>query len=113
MNLSVVLAALALVPQPNRVVEKGGVTAEVAVREVTDKALRAEGYRLTVAADGVTIASADAAGAFYARQTLKQGVHVDGVPFGAFQRRDGGAIAVHADDDGNSLQSALPFWLLT
>lgn len=77
MNLSVVLAALALVPQPNRVVEKGGVTAELAVREVTDKALRTEGYRLTVAADGVTIASADAAGAFYARQTLKQLVQTD------------------------------------
>ena len=72
MNISVVLAALALVPQPQKVVELEGSTDKVTVTEVTDKSVPAEGYRLTVAADGVKIASSDAAGAFYARQTLKQ-----------------------------------------
>lgn len=38
----------------------------------TDASLPREGYRIDVRKDGVTIASADPAGAFYARQTLRQ-----------------------------------------
>jgi len=37
-----------------------------------DKSLPAEGYRLNITSDGVTITAADDAGAFYARQSLKQ-----------------------------------------
>ncbi|MBQ3096582.1 MAG: beta-N-acetylhexosaminidase [Kiritimatiellae bacterium] len=37
-----------------------------------DASLPPEGYRLVVATNGITIASADAAGAFYAKQTLRQ-----------------------------------------
>ena len=70
--IACVVAALALVPQPQKVVEKGGTTDKVAVTEARDASVPAEGYRLTVGADGVKIASSDAAGAFYARQTLKQ-----------------------------------------
>ena len=43
----------------------------------TDAALPAEGYRLAVDAKGIRIQSADAAGAFYAQQTLAQ-LTVDG-----------------------------------
>ena len=68
-----------LVPAPRQMtVGKGayvlpaaGVEA-VAVRETRDASLPPEGYRLSVTTGGVSIASADAAGAFYARQTLKQ-----------------------------------------
>ena len=38
----------------------------------TDDSLPHEGYRLEVRKDGVTIVSADPAGEFYARQTLRQ-----------------------------------------
>ena len=44
----------------------------------TDLAISSEGYRLTVTTNGVTITSSDAAGAFYARETLKQLATVDG-----------------------------------
>ena len=65
-------AVPAIIPAPVKMVDKGGVTSCLAETCVTDKSLPKEGYRLTVSATGVTIASADAAGAFYARQTLKQ-----------------------------------------
>jgi len=42
------------------------------MRLTTDATLPREGYRLTVAPSGVSVASADAAGAFYALQTLRQ-----------------------------------------
>ena len=72
MNAMAFLAALALVPQPQTLVEKGGTTSVTSVTEVTDAKIPAEGYRLSVGAAGVTVASSDAAGAFYARQTLEQ-----------------------------------------
>lgn len=37
--------AVSLVPQPRKLVEKGGVTTNAAVRYVTDAAIPAEGYR--------------------------------------------------------------------
>lgn len=42
-----------------------------------DTALPKEGYRLTVRTDGITLAAADAAGAFYGAQTLLQAVVKD------------------------------------
>ena len=45
---------------------------DIAVRETRDASLPPEGYRLSVTTGGVSVVSADAAGAFYARQTLKQ-----------------------------------------
>lgn len=39
---------------------------------IDDRALPAEGYRLTVAEDGIEVRSGSAAGAFYAVQTLRQ-----------------------------------------
>ena len=72
MSISIVLAALALVPQPQKVVEKGGTASNVKVTNVTDATIPSEGYRIKVAADGVTVWSSDAAGAFYAQETLKQ-----------------------------------------
>ena len=68
-----------LVPAPRRMkVGSGGyaVTAsninDIVVHTTEDKSLPPEGYRLVVTTDGVSVASADAAGAFYARQTLRQ-----------------------------------------
>ena len=72
MNIGLLIMAVALVPQPQKVTELGGETANMAVTRVTDAALPAEGYRLKVTPDGVTVASSDAAGAFYAEQTLEQ-----------------------------------------
>jgi len=72
MNVSIVFAVLALVPQPRQVRETGGILTVATVCETRDKALPAEGYRLTVSSNGVAIAAADDAGAFYARQTLRQ-----------------------------------------
>ena len=67
------LAEIVLVPRPVKLVEKGGFAPEkVAIREVEDASIPAEGYRLSVAADGITITASGAAGKFYARQTLKQ-----------------------------------------
>ena len=72
MNISLILAAVALVPQPAKLVETGGVTKNAEIRYVTDAAVPAEGYRLKVAADGITVTSSDAAGRFYAGVTLAQ-----------------------------------------
>ncbi len=75
MNLfGIAAAAVALVPAPREQVWRDGTCtfAEKDVRFVRDAALPAEGYRLDVSTGGVTVASADDAGAFYARITLKQ-----------------------------------------
>ena len=73
MNFIVVIAALALVPRPQEVRETGGkCPAGAPVAAVRDATLPAEGYRLSVKPGGVSIASADDAGEFYARETLKQ-----------------------------------------
>ncbi|HNX03938.1 MAG TPA: beta-N-acetylhexosaminidase [Opitutales bacterium] len=63
----------ALVPMPREIEWKAGkCPCDAAVREVRDERIPAEGYRLEVSADGIAVASSDSAGAFYARQTLRQ-----------------------------------------
>ena len=66
-------ATVALVPAPREQAWRDGSCAFAGkeVRFVRDAALPPEGYRLDIAPDGVTVASVDEAGAFYARQTLK------------------------------------------
>lgn len=51
---------------------KGACLRKVKCAETRDAKLPPEGYRLKVSPDGVEIAAADDAGAFYARETLKQ-----------------------------------------
>lgn len=70
--LTILLATLALIPQPRVVRETGGYSTATNVSEVADPAIPAEGYQLSVRPDGITIASSSAAGAFYARKTLGQ-----------------------------------------
>ena len=72
--LGIAATALALVPAPRDVAWREGTCAyvEADVRYVRDAALPPEGYRLEITTSGVTVASADDAGAFYARKTLKQ-----------------------------------------
>ena len=76
------MAAIALVPAPREQAWRDGtcVFADGDVRNVRDAALPPEGYRLDIEPGGVTVASADDAGAFYARQTLRQ--LADGGAFG-------------------------------
>jgi len=65
-----------LVPAPQRLVRKEGMfrsaTANPPIAESRDASLPPEGYRLSVTPDGISVKSADDAGAFYARQTLFQ-----------------------------------------
>ena len=73
-------------PAPYEVVHKDGVyrfEGEPKVKYVTvaDGRMPAESYRLKVAKKGVTITSSDAAGAFYARQTLDQLIDGDTLPY--------------------------------
>ena len=74
MGMSVLVAAVSVVPLPQTLdMCEGTLLAKGAkITESVDASLAAEGYRLTVGPDGVAIAAADAAGAFYARETLKQ-----------------------------------------
>lgn len=69
---SIVIAALALVPMPQSVRETGGMSTATNVVCERDAAIAAEGYRLVVKPDVTVISSSDAAGEFYARQTLRQ-----------------------------------------
>ena len=64
--------ALTLVPQPRQIAVQGDFTDRTNVTVAVDQTIPAEGYRMKVSADGVEIASSDEAGAFYARQTLRQ-----------------------------------------
>lgn len=59
-----------LIP-PRRFVRLPG-WAGSAIRYSRDLRIKPEGYRLTATSDGVEIVAADAAGEFYARQTLKE-----------------------------------------
>ena len=63
-----------IVPAPQRAEWRDGVCqfVESEVRLVRDASLPPEGYRIDIAPDGVTVASADDAGAFYAMRTLRQ-----------------------------------------
>ena len=65
-------APLPLVPAPRSLVLRPGVACASNVIVRTDAALPREGYRLAIDGRGATIAAADAAGVFYARQTLAQ-----------------------------------------
>jgi lysophospholipase L1-like esterase len=68
----------ALIPMPKKVVWKDGWHSaaagpdDVQVKRLADAGIPEEGYRLKVAADGITVWSSGEAGAFYARQTLRQ-----------------------------------------
>jgi hexosaminidase len=64
-----------LLPRPVRVAPAGGtlrVDTPPSPTVTTDDSLPPEGFRLTIDTAGVRIAAADAAGAFYARQALRQ-----------------------------------------
>ena len=62
-----------LLPVPRRVYWSLEQTAGKALREAIDPAFgRRQGYRVVLDSTGATITSADAAGMFYAKQTLKQ-----------------------------------------
>ena len=75
--VSGVYAAPAIMPAPRKLVEKEGVftckgaAVKVAVFE-TDPSIPKEGYRISVTGGGIKITSSDAAGRFYALETLKQ-----------------------------------------
>jgi len=70
---------LNVIPRPRGIVEKEGscfvtadkVTAKLATFTV-DPSVKKEGYRMSVTPSGITVRHADAAGAFYAVETLKQ-----------------------------------------
>ena len=72
--LGILIAVVALLPAPRELAWRDGTCtfAEKDIRFVQDAALPSEGYRLDVATGGVTVASADDAGAFYAMKTLRQ-----------------------------------------
>ena len=72
--LGMLAVTVALVPAPKEQVWRDGTCAfaEENVRFTRDAALPPEGYRLDITTGGVTVASADDAGAFYARKTLGQ-----------------------------------------
>ena len=66
------LLAAVLIPQPVEFVELPGVCRQTEVTDRSDASVPAEGYRLEVTTNGIVVISSDAAGAFYARQTLAQ-----------------------------------------
>ncbi|MGN0833411.1 MAG: beta-N-acetylhexosaminidase [Kiritimatiellia bacterium] len=63
----------AVVPRPQSMTLTAGFCAAgTKPRELRDAAIAPEGYRLRVSSDAIEIAAADAAGAAYARETLRQ-----------------------------------------
>ena len=72
MTVPALLLAAVLIPQPVEFVELPGVCRQTEVTDRTDASVPSEGYRLEVTTNGIVVVSSDAAGAFYARQTLKQ-----------------------------------------
>jgi len=66
------LMAAVLIPQPVEFTELPGVCCRTSVTDRADASVPSEGYRLDVTPDGIVVTSSDAAGAFYARQTLRQ-----------------------------------------
>ena len=74
-------AGTALVPRPAKMKETGGFVAPTSnISYSVDSAIPAEGYRLKVSKDGISIASSDAAGRFYAETTLRQLESTNGYP---------------------------------
>ena len=72
MNLSLILALISLIPQPQKVVEGIGTTKDLSVRHERDENIPAEGYRIRIDKNGVVVWSSDDAGRFYAATTLAQ-----------------------------------------
>ena len=75
-----------LTPVPYQVIQKEGVyrfEGEPKVRYIaaTPGSMPPESYRLRIDKKGVTITSADPAGAFYAKQTLAQLIHENTLPY--------------------------------
>ena len=64
--------ALTVLPEPRVIAFGSGQVKDPAVRVVRDADVRAEGYRLDVKPEGVTIAASDERGVFYAKQTMRQ-----------------------------------------
>ena len=105
-----VVFAAVLVPAPRTYMELPGecrLTGDglgfASIRDVTDAKLPAEGYRIDIATNGIVVTSADAAGAFYARQTLRQLARPAGANtfFGCARIEDAPAYrwrGVHFDD---------------
>ena len=78
-NATIILAMISVVPQPAKLTPlEGSAPAAADVRYVVDASIPAEGYRLSVATNGITVASSDDAGHFYAGVTLKQLALPDG-----------------------------------
>lgn len=95
-------ATIALVPQPTSLRETGGWCENSApVVYKTDAALPPEGYRLSVTESGITVTSADEAGRFYAKETLKQLVDGDAKRYPCVEIEDAPRYSwrgVHFDD---------------
>ncbi len=72
MNLLLLFASVVLVPHPVELVELPGVCGATNVAQRWDSSIAAEGYCLEVSPSNIVVSSSDAAGAFYARQTLAQ-----------------------------------------
>ena len=72
-HIAAIVLAAALVPAPREFEAKEGVCrSDAPVVAVHDASIPPEGYRLSVEPGAIKIASSDAAGEFYARETLKQ-----------------------------------------
>ncbi|MDR1408974.1 MAG: beta-N-acetylhexosaminidase [Oscillospiraceae bacterium] len=74
---------LPILPCPNKVRYTGGTITPAAINPeaapvTVDSALPKEGYRLTISQSGAEISAADAAGEFYAKQSLRQLIAGDG-----------------------------------
>lgn len=71
------IAKPVLVPLPREVEWRDGISISPGLIDRRDVSIPREGYRLEIAAGGITVTTSDSTGAFYARQTLKQLALVD------------------------------------
>ena len=65
-------ARLPLIPAPRMLIEFGAFAHSTNITFIADMSQPREGYKLSIDEAGASVASSDAAGAFYARQTLAQ-----------------------------------------
>ncbi len=78
-----------LLPAPRTVRVIGGFASPVAeVRTQIRAGIPAQGYRLSITPDRITVQASDAAGAFYAQQTLRQLVRHTGEPVACCEIED-------------------------
>jgi hexosaminidase len=89
-----VAATLELLPIPRSVVRREGTSRAAPIRLEIDRGIPAQGYRLSIRSDGVTIAGGDAAGQFYGRQTLAQLVVTHGTEVPCVDIEDEPQLAV-------------------